>query len=112
MLPSLGIILKHRNGLKRCHTLDGTRRSARGPPEDHALSNTDWGLNRAKIGISGKKQARLCHQNTYLPGLYGQGPLKGPIAQELFGPRKHVTLLVSQPCIGSERGRRVGSVST
>ena len=52
MLPSLRIILKHVYGLKRCHTLDDTRRSARGPPE---LSNTDWGQNRAKIGISGKK---------------------------------------------------------
>ena len=86
------------------YTLDGTRRSARGSPEDHALSNTDWGQNRAKIGISGKNQARLWHQNTYLPGLYGQGPLKGPIAQELFGPRKHVTLLVSQPCSALQSG--------
>ena len=82
MFPSLGIILKHRNGLKRCHTLDGTRRSVRVPPEDHALSNMDWGQYRAKIGNLGQNLALSRHEGTYLPGLYGQGALKGPSVQE------------------------------
>ena len=51
------------------------------PPEDHALSNTDWEQNRAKIGNLGQKWASTAHESTYLPGLYGHGALKGPIVQ-------------------------------
>ena len=60
---------------------DGTRRSVRVPPEDHALSNTDWEQNRAIIGYLGQNRATMCHQNTYLPGFYGHGALKGPFVQ-------------------------------
>ena len=70
------------NGAIHVQTRWHPRVAPEDPREDHFLSNTDGGQNRANIGISGKSLALSCHESTYLPGLYGQGPLKGPNAQE------------------------------